>query len=97
MKLTKRRHELWDRESGIPVLRCADCMRVRPNVLGAAVPAYHRTQDANHPAIPDSSPTGIERASTERREQEAEQRRVFALYERQCAGERVRRRFEQRG
>lgn len=69
----RHRHELYDRVNGSSVLRCADCHRVRRNILAAVTPAYHRTYEA--------------------KKLYCEQEIIFQRYERQCAGERVRKKF----
>ena len=52
-------HELRDRDAdGLPILRCARCLRTRANILASPAPAYHRTQGGKELG---DEPTGIER------------------------------------
>ena len=55
--------ELYDRyPDGRPALRCMRCLRLRPNILMAAVPGYHLTQSGGPIARPE---TGIDRVWAE--------------------------------
>lgn len=57
----QHRHEIFDRyPDGRPALRCERCLRLRPNILAAEQPSYHRTQAAAPPPA-----TGIARTWAE--------------------------------
>ncbi|MGH9519608.1 MAG: hypothetical protein ACRD2D_08150 [Terriglobales bacterium] len=52
-------HEIYDRyPDGRSALRCDHCLRLRPNILAAALPQYRRTQSGGAVGSPDS---GIEK------------------------------------
>lgn len=61
------KRELFDREDGVPVLRCERCHRVRSNILAGVTPAYRRTQEAGEPSGNSGQLTGIEREQADAR------------------------------